>query len=449
MNNKQIEWKRQKLEEEKKKLAGGQMNSFRELVPDEEIEDLCRENNYYFRDRRFTPVVTIFHMMTAAVHREGSFQSAWHMSGQSGASGTLAKSRKRLPLSVWKSLDKWVVKRIQEEPMSLDRWRGHRMLGVDGTCISMPDENELADYFGRVHTHGKESRFPLARNTLVFDLNTLVTLGHNTGPYDASETALLRPMLPGLSPEDVMVADRHYAGANLYWEYQQAGVGFITRVHQALEVDSLEDVKHLGPGDKLVHLKINESYQKKNPEMGSSILVRLIQMTAKMEGQRETFWIATSLLDPEKYPAHEIQHWLKMRWKIETLIEELKIWVGADVLRSKTVEGVLKEIHARVISLNLTHWLILKAARKHHQDHSRLSVSAALRLSIAYSLKMSAAPAWLLPHLYEDLLEHVARSRVPYRPNRLEPRMIKRETKYYPALKISRWEWRKLHASAA
>jgi hypothetical protein len=34
--------------------------------------------------------------------------------------------------------------------------------------------------------------------------------------------------------------------------------------------------------------------------------------------------------------------------------------LGADVLRSKTEEGIYKELYARVIAGNLIHWLILK-----------------------------------------------------------------------------------------
>ncbi|MEW6621347.1 MAG: hypothetical protein AB1422_18785 [bacterium] len=34
----------------------------------------------------------------------------------------------------------------------------------------------------------------------------------------------------------------------------------------------------------------------------------------------------------------------KKRWKMEGLIEEIKIWLGADVLRSKTKEGIYKEM---------------------------------------------------------------------------------------------------------
>ncbi len=93
MNNKEIVWRKQKLEGKKALLRSGQLNAFREMLTDELINEMCLESTYDYRDRQFTPVVTVFHMIGAGIHREGSYQSAWHMAGQSGASGTLAKSR--------------------------------------------------------------------------------------------------------------------------------------------------------------------------------------------------------------------------------------------------------------------------------------------------------------------------------------------------------------------
>ena len=43
------------------------------------------------------------------------------------------------------------------------------------------------------------------------------------------------------------------------------------------------------------------------------------------------------------------------------------------------------------------------------------------------------------------LLERIASSTVPNRPDRIEPRMIRREKKDYPMLKMSRDEWRTLN----
>jgi hypothetical protein len=79
----------------------------------------------------------------------------------------------------------------------------------------------------------------------------------------------------------------------------------------------------------------------------------------------------------------------------------------------------------------------------------RISFSATVRLTASYSLKMSIAPFWMLSMLYDDLLERIANSKVPYRPGRIEPRLKKRDQKHYGLLKISRKEWKMTNAIAA
>ena len=448
MDNKTIEWRREKLKYMRAQLESGQLNAVRELIPDEVIYQICDDCQYYFRTRLLTPLVTVFHMVQAAVSCEGTFQSAWHLTGQSGYSGSLAKARRRLPLEVWEGLHEWAVEQIKKETSSDFEWRGHRMVGIDGTCVSMSETPELVERFGRCHGMHGYSRFPIARATLAFDLKTLVVYGHRIDRYTTSELELLKPMLgKELKPGDVLVADRRFAGANLYAEYRQASLHFITRAHQKLRLERLKIVEVLGLEDVVTELPINRLYRQDNPALPESILVRFIKTNAKVRGRRKTVWIATSLLDSRKYPAHEIQDWYKKRWKVETLIEELKTWMGADVLRSQTAEGIHKELHARMVAFNLIHWLILRAAGKHNHSVEQISVSSALRLTAAYSLKMSTAPCWRLPLLYEELLHHIARSIIPHRPDRIEPRMIRREKKYYPMLKISRHEWRELNAA--
>lgn len=449
MNNKDIEWRRKKLKAQREAIESGQLNAVRGMLSDDVIRKICEDSRYYFRTRLLSPLVIVFHMIAAGISREGSFQSAWHLVGQTGQSGSLAKGRNRLPLEVWEGIDQWMRKEIDAELDGEDRWRGHRMMGIDGTCVSMSDEPKLAEHFGRCNTKHGESRFPLGRMILAFNLKSLILTGHRLGPYRWDETELLKSMIgQELQAGDILIGDRHFTGANLYREYQAAGLGFITRAHQCLSVEDLKVVHRWTAQDRLMEMQISPQYRKVNPELPEKIVVRGIQMTARIEGRKETFWVVTSLLNAELYPAQEICGWLKKRWKVEGLIGEFKIWLGADVLRSKTVQGIFKEVYARIIGLNLIHWLILKAARKHDREVDRLSVSATLRLAAAQSLKMSTAPAWQLPLLFEDLLERIANSRIPYRPNRLEPRMIKREQKEYPALKITRSEWRNLNALA-
>lgn len=442
MNNRDIGWHRKKLEQFRREIESGQLNALRELLPDETIRQICEESGYYFRTRLLTPLATIFHMLSAAISREGSFQGAWQMNGQVGRSGSLSDARKRLPLAVWEQLYAWMLNEIGREPGAGKRWRGHRMIGLDGTFVSMSDETELADHFGRWNSKSGSSRFPQARVVVAFELESLVNIGHETDACRTSEKKLSREVLKNFKKGDVAVFDRLFAGANLYGEYQQAGVDFIGRAHACLKVERLKALEIFSSGDRVVDLPVDARYLREDPTLPKTVVVRMIRTTAKIDGRRESFWVATSLLDPQKYPAAEIIGWQKKRWKVETLIEEMKIWLGADILRSKTAEGIYKEIYARIIGLNLIHWLILKAADRHHEEPDRLSVSSALRLAVSYSLKMSTAPVWQLRLLYDQMLERIAKSKVPYRPNRLEPRMKKREPRNYPRLKITRSEWR-------
>lgn len=441
--------RKKKLKEVRRRLESSQLNAVRELLPDSTIRGICEECGYYFRTRLLTPLVTIFHMVAAAISREGSFQSAWHNIGETGRSDSLSKARKRLPLELWEGVAQWVAGQMDDEFKHESLWRGHRVIGIDGTCVSMSDGEELEKVFGKSGSRQGRSRFPIARIVFAVTLNTMVTIGHKVGSYRTSENGLFTEIIGQLSSGDLIIGDRRYAGAKLYAEYMHAGIEFITKAHQRLKVELLKKVNVLGEDDFIVQLPIQDMYRRKDHTLPQSINVRVIKTKTRVRGQRQTFWLVTSLLYAKRYPAEEIKILYKKRWKLEGLIEKIKIWLGADVLRSKTEEGIYKELYARVIACNLIHWLMLKAAKKHRKVMGRISFSATVRLTASYSLKMSIAPFWMLPMLYEALLEQIASSKVPYRPGRIEPRLKKRDQKHYGLLKISRKQWRTVNAMAA
>jgi hypothetical protein len=317
---------------------------------------------------------------------------------------------------------------------------------MDGTCVSMSDEPSLAGHFGRSRSQHGLSRFPLAHVVFSFNLLSLVCLNHQMDRYKVSERTLAGRLTSHLHQGDILVEDRGFYGYQRLWDLAQQGIHSIHRVLSRFKFERVRVIQQLGSDDYLVDLPVSKSARQSNPQIPKFLRVRLIKIKARIRGRVENFWIVTSLLESERYPTHEIKSLYRRRWRIETFIEELKLWLGADVLRSKTVLGVLKEMQARVVAYNLVHWIILEAAKKHHKKSERLSAAAALRLTAAYSLKMSAAPSWQLPHLYSELLDHIAHSVVPYRPNRYEPRLKKREDKIYSRLRIPRAEWRQLYA---
>lgn len=443
INTKNIHKRQKRLIQTRQELENNQLKSIKEIFPQEQIEQILERQDYHYRKRLITPVVTLLHMIGAAVSRERSFQSAWHNDGQIGGSDLLCQARKRLPIRIWQGVDQWIDTEIAKEFGQQDVWRGHRLIGIDGSCVSMSDTPELRQVFGRTQSKHGVSRFPVARVIFGFTLNSQITVNHRIKHYQTSEQSLLRDMFKEFNNGDLIICDRHFAGANLYVQYKKAGLEFITPLHQRQKVDHLKKVKEHSPDDFLVELPLTKKHLKEDTRLPQQIVVRIIKVEAKIRGRRTILWLVTSLLDAREYPATEIKELYKKRWKVETLIEDIKIWFGSDVLRSKTAEGIRKELYARIVAGNLVHWLVLKAAKKYNKNPQRISTTASTRLVNCYSLKMSEAPERKLANLYEQLLEKIANSVVPYRPNRLEPRMKRRDEKHYPILHTSRAQWRK------
>jgi len=420
------------------------------------IETACRVVGYTFRKRKLTPILTVVHMVLAAIWPEESLQASADLTWDSIAAacpksptkqpsrGSFCKARNRLPLAVWTHLHHAIASAVNTLSAPWSCWRGHRVVLVDGTCLSMSDVPELHEAFGRQSGRYGESRYPLMRMVAVSLAATMTVLDYAFGSYRTDETALLRRLFDSLDEGDLLVADRHFAGANLYCEYQRAGLEFLTKAHQRLNIGRLKVVEWLGENDFVARMTVNKTYRRKDPSLPAFIEVRLVgaKVVGRESPRPKPIWLVTSLLDAMAYPAAEIVELYGRRWGIETLFRQLKINLHADVLRSQTVDGVQKELAARIIALNCVHGLILQAAKTHDVDPMRVSFTGAVRAILTFSPHFATAPPWKLPILQQALLQRIAHHIVPYRPGRIEPRAVTRERKHYPRFKTTRTLWK-------
>jgi hypothetical protein len=132
-------------------------------------------------------------------------------------------------------------------------------------------------------------------------------------------------------------------------------------------------------------------------------------------------------LDAERYTAAALAELYGMRWQVETNLSHLKRTLGMDVLRCETVRGVKKELLVFALVYNLVRAVMLEASRRQEVPLARISFIDALRWLA------TARPGADLPDLVIN----------PHRPNRVEPRQVKRRPKSYSLLTKPRDELRK------
>lgn len=434
------------------------LKSIRKILPDKIIQDACHKVNYNYRNSLISPIVTVLHLILAAIWPEESFNASWQLlwssfvanhsseAGESPSRGTVSNARKRMPLEAWNKIVEWLSEQGQTYSEKFDQWRGHRVVAVDGTCMTVSNTKELCDTFGLSSGSTGPRLYPLIRMVCLSIVDTMIVINYRIGSYRTDENTLLKPMLKTLRKGDILLADRHFAGSNLYWEYMQNGLEYLTWVHQRLIVSRLKKMWSYGQNDFVARLNIGDAYRKENPEMPKYILARFIQIETRIRGKYQRIWLVTSLLD-KKYPADEIVKLYLKRWSIETLFRQFKINLGADILRSKSSTAIYKEIAARICAINIVHTIMLEAATANNVDVSRISFIDTIRAIIAFSPAFAMQPAGRLPKIYRAMLREIASHLVRLRPGRLEPRRLAHDPRNYPKLTTTRSQWRKQNAA--
>jgi Transposase DDE domain len=448
------------LEEVRRALQEAPLVALRELLTDRDILDACRACGHRFRQRRYGPVLTVFHFLAQAVQREESFAATWQdlwtplaaavpemAFGGSDLSG-LTHARKRLPKEVLALLARQVCAETRQ--MEFEAWRGFRLLALDGSAVSMPREAALFGHFGAHRARSTTVRYPLATFAALLCVGTSLILDYNIGPFDPGEKATCRPLLGHLGPGDLLLADRGFAGSPSLARIKERKADFLMRKNARLIVQKLPVVHRLARYDFITRIPMSKPARKKDPSLPETVRVRIFRARWKTPaGETVTQWFVTSLEDATRYKKRTLANLYHQRWRIETSYLEFKQVFHADVLRSKTVDNIYKEFAAHMLAYQLVRRVIHAAAHKHRKKPTRISFLNAARWVLSFSRRMAVAPAWSLPVVYQHLLDAIASCRIDVRPGRLEPRALTREWKHYPHLRTSRDEWRQRRLAGA
>jgi hypothetical protein len=127
---------------------------------------------------------------------------------------------------------------------------------------------------------------------------------------------------------------------------------------------------------------------------------------------------------------------------VELDLRNIKTSLRLDDLRGKKPETVRREMWVHWLAYNLIRKVMAQAALSHEKLPRELSFASALAaVAAAWALASVANPSMLSRHAQAQH-RGIASSRVGHRPNRVEPRAIKRRPKPHKLLTRPRAEAR-------
>jgi Transposase DDE domain len=434
---------------------------FADLLPAQQLEQALRQEKVTFRERLFSPLVTLWVFLSQVLDPDGSCRAAvarflaWRAARRlpacSADTSAYCKARARLPEGLLARLTRDTGRQPQDEAPPAWRWEGRTVKVVDGSTVSMPDTKANQAAYPQSPSQQPGLGFPIARLVVLFSLAVGTVLDAALGRYQGKQTgepALFRTLHGNLDEGDILLADRCYSS---YWELallRQRGADLVSRLHQRRRAD-FRTGRRLGREDHVVVWAkpprpewLDEATYAALPDR---LEVRAVRVRVGHAGFRTRVFVAvTTLLDGEAFPRTDLAVLYRMRWLAELDLRALKQTLQMDVLRCQSPEMVRKEVWAHLLAYNLVRGLMAQAAREAKVLPVQLSFKGAVQAVNAFAAVWQAARPTDREGVCRRLRAAVAEHRVGDRPNRHEPRARKRRPKEYPLLKHPRGKARKL-----
>jgi hypothetical protein len=253
-----------------------------------------------------------------------------------------------------------------------------------------------------------------------------------TGPCEGKrtgETALLWRLAHCLRAGDVVIADRYFSGYFLLAWLIRQGVDVVMRQHQLRHTDFRRG-KRLGVKDHVVAW----ARPQQPPWMDDATYATMPAILTLREARIGGLTLVTSLTAADDVSKQELLALYHARWQVELNLRSIKTVMQMDVLRCKTPAMVKKEIAVHLLAYNLVRAVMAQAAFLGQVLPRQLSFKAALQLIRAFEENLRHAPLARLTLCRAYLLAGIAQLRLPDRPGRLEPRVVKRRPKQHALL---------------
>ena len=315
--------------------------------------------------------------------------------------------------------------------LTLKRWQGYRVLGIDSSLIRLPNTAGLIQEFGQVATtnqHGVTGvSYPEGRMSVVYDVLNRVGVESRLVSSKKGEIELAIEQLSALEANDLAIVDRGYTGFGFLAQIRHRRAHFVARCSTASFGPAQQMFKANEAGvSRIVSLQACQEQRREMKKLGLPTELRVRFVSVRLStGELEV--LVTSLCDERRYPTESFGELYHQRWGIETYYLMLKSRLDLENWTGETVEAVFQDFHASVLLANLES-LLSQPAQEGLEERRTPQVRAQqVNRSVSYhalkgklfELLQSEVPA---EQVVLELTELFAASPVSRRPERKVPR---------------------------
>ena len=261
----------------------------------------------------------------------------------------LCQARKKLNPLALMALTSRLVASFYER-FEVRRWRGLRLLAVDGSTARLPHTPDVVAAFGEPP---KDASVPLARLSCLYDVLNGITLEADIAPRSDGERVLAGEHLAATRADDLVLYDRGYPAFWLFALHAREQRHFCARVPVGFsrEIKAFVDS---GSASATLMLAPNEEARRQCARYAlphDPLTVRLIRVALPGGGIEV---LATSLLDEPAFPTDCFGQLYHQRWGIEENYLTHKYRLEIENFSGKSAHVVRQDFYAKLFTVNLT-----------------------------------------------------------------------------------------------
>lgn len=355
-----------------------------------------------------------------------------------GNSSAYCQSRQLIPLDLIQRIYLHLAQTASGWAPDAPRLQGRRLKALDGTSARLADTPENQQDFPQPKSQNPGAGFPVLKIVALFCVASGAIAGYATGNLWTSEISLAAQLLHSLAAGDVLIVDRGFCNYALAALLGTLRVDVIARVPTTIRhIDFRKSAKRLGSKDAVFVWEKGHHTCRWLPlerwlGLPATLTVRILQVRLRGAGSRvKTVTLMTTLLDPALYPAKEIAEAYRLRWREEMCFDDLKTTLHMAHLKCLSPQMVGKEVGMFLIAHNMLRGLMAQAAAQARINVENISFKGTLdgfrHCSAAMAQAKSKAKRIAV---WEKFMACLAADSLPDRPDRIEPRAVKRITKY-------------------
>ena len=238
----------------------------------------------------------------------------------------------------------------------VQRWRGHRLIGIDSSLLHLPHTEEMGQEFGWVPCQNQEGpcgRYAQGRLSVLTDLLNRLALQTLLVGWETGERALAVEHLSALGPEDISLLDRGFASYELFARFIARQRYFVCRcARSSFAVVNRLFAENQAGQSVIVELRPPNGTVGEIRAAGLPERIRVRLVTVRLStGELEV--LATNLLDEQVYETAALGELYHYRWGIETYYGLLKGRLDLENFTGRSPEAVRQDVYATIFLSNL------------------------------------------------------------------------------------------------